>query len=230
MISVCIATYNGEKYILEQLDSILLQLSEKDEVIISDDNSTDNTLALIKEYDSRIKVITNTRKGVISNFENALLAAKGDVIFLADQDDVWLPDKVEICLQALKNYDLIVSDCYITDEKLNIISDSFYETNRSKANKYKAFLRNPYLGCAMAFNRTVLDLALPFPKSIPMHDIWLGNIAAFKRSVRFLPDKLIYYRRHGDNASTASEKSQTTLLEKLNFRTSVFVNLLKRRK
>ena len=230
MISVCIATYNGEKYILEQLDSILLQLSEKDEVVVSDDNSTDNTLALIKEYDSRIKVITNTRKGVVSNFENALLAAKGDVIFLADQDDVWLPDKVEICLQALKNYDLIVSDCYITDEKLNIISDSFYETNRSKTNKYKAFLRNPYLGCAMAFNRTVLDLALPFPKSIPMHDIWLGNVAAFRKSVQFLPDKLIYYRRHGNNASTASEKSQTTFLEKLNFRTSVFVSLLKRRK
>ncbi len=230
MISVCIATYNGEKYILQQLDSILSQLSEKDEVIVSDDNSTDSTLSLIEAYDPRIKILKNSNRGVISNFENALLGAKGDVIFLADQDDVWLPNKVKTCLEALKKSDLVVSDCYVTDQELQIISDSFYETNASNSNKYKAFLRNSYLGCCMAFNRSVLDVALPFPKQIPMHDIWIGNVAAFKRSVRFLPDKLIYYRRHGDNASTASEKSQTTLLEKLNFRTSVFVNLLKRRK
>lgn len=224
MISVCLVTYNGEKYVVEQIKSILSQLSINDELIVSDDGSNDKTLEKIKALDDlRIKVIKNKEaKGVIGNVENALNHAKGQFIFLADQDDVWLPNKVEICMLGLKNKDLVVSDCYVTDEKLNIISDSFFELNNSKTNKYHAFMRNPYLGCCMAFNRTILDTVLPFPNGIPMHDIWLGNVAAFKYKLQFIPDKLIYYRRHGNNASSTSEPSKTTLAEKIRFRWVVF--------
>lgn len=95
MISVCMATYNGEEYIKEQLESILCQLGEMDEIIISDDGSTDNTLNIIESYnDSRIKIHINTGKhGFVYNFENALQKAKGEYIFLSDQDDIWLPEK-----------------------------------------------------------------------------------------------------------------------------------------
>ena len=95
MISVCIATYNGEKYLREQLDSILPQLAESDEVIVSDDGSTDGTIDLITSLnDPRIKIVSNSgRKGYVGNFENALKHTTGDYIFLSDQDDIWYPNK-----------------------------------------------------------------------------------------------------------------------------------------
>lgn len=98
MISVCIATYNGEKYLKEQLDSIIPQLTAQDELIISDDGSKDTTMEIIKRYaanDSRIKVYKGPGKGVIANFEFAINQTQGEFIFLADQDDVWLPEKVQ---------------------------------------------------------------------------------------------------------------------------------------
>ena len=103
MISVCIATYNGEKYIKEQLDSIIPQLGHEDEIVISDDGSSDSTLDIINSInDERIRITVNQGKhGVNSNFNNALLHAKGDFIFLADQDDIWLSGKVAECLKAL---------------------------------------------------------------------------------------------------------------------------------
>ena len=103
MISVCIATYNGEKYIREQLDSILPQLGLDDEVIISDDSSTDNTLKIIEEYnDCRIKIFSNNKfYSPILNFENALKKAQGDFIFLSDQDDIWKSNKVEVVMKYL---------------------------------------------------------------------------------------------------------------------------------
>ena len=95
MNSVCMASFNGERYIKEQIDSILLQIGEDDELIISDDGSTDQTVDVICSYrDDRIKFVRNVnRHGCIGNFENALRVASGDFIFLADQDDIWLSDK-----------------------------------------------------------------------------------------------------------------------------------------
>jgi glycosyltransferase involved in cell wall biosynthesis len=230
MISVCIATYNGEKHIKEQLNSIIPQLEKNDEIIISDDASSDNTVKVIESYnDNRIKIFKNDRTiGVIKNVENCLKKSHGKTIFLADQDDVWVHNKVEICLNLLEKFELIVSDCFVTDENLNIISDSFYKINNSQKTKVGALIRNSYLGCCMAFNRSILNKALPFPANIPMHDIWIGNVAAFYYSVKFIPDKLIYYRRHGNNASTASEHSTSSIGEKIQYRTSVVKSLLKR--
>ena len=115
MISVCIATYNGEKYILEQILSILPQLKENDEIIVSDDSSTDTTLEIIKNInDKRIQIFKNTgNHGVNSNFDNALKRAHGEYIFLSDQDDVWLPGKVDRCLAELRTADLIMHDATI---------------------------------------------------------------------------------------------------------------------
>lgn len=220
MISVCIATFNGERFIKEQIISILSQIGNDDEIIISDDHSTDSTLDIINSIgDKRLKVLTNTgRPGITWNFENALTYAKGDFIFLADQDDVWFPNKVSVMIEWLHNYPYVVSDCYVTDMSLKVISNTRYTPQSGiTKNKYLAFLKStPYQGSCAAFRREVLKKALPFPCYIQSHDRWIGFVAAFFFSVAFCPNKLIYYRRHSNTASTATEGySSNSLLSRI---------------
>lgn len=228
MITVCLATYNGERFIKCQLDSILNQLDKNDEVVISDDGSKDRTLDIIHSFnDKRIKLYHNEQHGVIHNFENALRHAAGDYIYLSDQDDEWMPDKVKICTEYLKIYSCITTDCYISNSLGEITSESFFQQNKTRQGRwYNLLLKNGYLGCCMAFRKEILDKILPFPKDIPMHDIWIGDVAAFKYSMAFVPDRLIKYRRHGDNASSAAEKSRSSLFQKISFRWNIISHLL----
>ena len=213
MISVCIATHNGEKYIKEQIDSILKQIGEGDELVISDDGSKDTTLDIIRDYnDPRIKIFPQqSPAGLLGheyatlNFENALKHAKGDYIFLSDQDDVWTDDKVEVCMNYLQTYDYVVSDAFVTDRNLNIISDTrFLKEEKIYFNKYLAVVfSTPYQGSCAAFRRSVLSKAMPFPLGIQSHDRWIGNVAAFYFKYKIIPEKLIYYRRHEGVTSSA---------------------------
>jgi glycosyltransferase involved in cell wall biosynthesis len=211
------ATKNGADYITEQLDSILLQLQPGDELIISDDRSTDNTIDIIHSYnDDRIRLIQNEHpKGIPKNFETSLQASKGDFIFLADQDDIWLPDKVNVMMRYLKYYDLVISDCQVVDHKLKIKSKSFFSSNNSRSGLIKNLLKNSYMGCCMAFNRKLLNRALPFPKEIPIHDFWIGMIGELYFNVHFTPEVLMKHRRHFTNASTTGEKSLLSLPQKV---------------
>ena len=230
MISVCMATYNGEKYIKEQLSSILSQLSEKDEIIVSDDSSTDKTVEIIESFqDKRIKILKKNKfRQPNLNFENALKYSKGDIIFLSDQDDVWIENKVEIILNQLKKYDLIVSDAFITDEKLNITNESLFSEVNSNRGILKNIIKNTYYGCCMAFKRKVLKKALPFPKTREIgHDLWLGIIADRYFKVKFLKEKLIYFRRH-ENTLTTIKKSKRRLIVKLLGRVKVLYYFLKK--
>jgi glycosyltransferase involved in cell wall biosynthesis len=228
MISVCIASYNGEKYIKAQLDSILCQISLSDEIIISDDSSSDNTLKIIKSYnDPRIKLFEgNVFHSPIFNFENALKKASGDFIFLSDQDDIWIENKVSTMMIELLSSDLVISDAYIVDNKGEIISKSFYKVNKSSSGIFSNLLNNSYLGCTMAFKSTFKPFILPFPSSIPMHDIWIGNVISFKGKVCFINDKLIKYRRHGGNASPTGEKSSYSFLYRISYRIRLIYTLL----
>lgn len=226
MISVCIATYNGEKFIKEQIDSILVQLEEEDEIIVSDDGSIDNTLQIIESYeDSRIKIFRNSFKNLILNFEYALKQAKGEYIFLSDQDDVWLPNKVNVCKEYLYNYDIVVSNCKIVDQNLQVISNSFFEVNNSKKGLFSNLLKNSYLGCCLAFRSKILERVLPFPKSIPMHDIWFGFVSEIFYKIKFIDMPLMLYRRHGENESPTGESSPYNLTQKVKFRFNIFKNL-----
>lgn len=230
MISICIPTYNGEKYIKEQLDSIIYQLDEKDEIIISDDGSTDQTIEIVKGYNERrIKLINNISllKGTKSNLENALNNATGDYIFLADQDDIWAPDKIVIMLEYLKLYSLVVSDCKVVDANLNIQYESFFKISGTRSNKLFALLLvTPYLGCCMAFNREILEKCLPFPNTNTAHDIWIGNVSAFAYNVKFISAKLVLYRRHGNNVSGTTGKSKYNFYYKCLFRWVLVQQLL----
>lgn len=232
------ATYNGEKYIKKQLESILCQLEANDELIVSDDASTDNTLRIIESFqDPRIKVFVNTRdkskldrvQMVTTNFENALSKATGDYIFMSDQDDCWHPDKIKIMLGYLADTDYVQSACVETDENLEPLGDkgSTYHINR---NKYTSLIIDtPYMGSCTAVTRRLLNKCLPFPSGIQSHDRWIGFVAAFGFTHLFIPDVLMYYRRHDGNVSSGMNKSKNSLgyriKTRLRYMTALFLRL-----
>ena len=229
-VSVCMATYNGAKYIKEQLDSILCQLGENDEIIISDDSSKDDTIAIIKAYnDKRIHLFENQSfHSPVFNFENALKHASGNYICLCDQDDIWLPNKLDVIKEYLDTFVLVVSDCKIVDADLNVLHKSFFHLHNSKKGFLRNWIRNSYLGCCMAFRKEVLNIALPFPKKIAMHDIWIGLLVNLHGKVEFINTPLVLYRRHGENASFGAENSKYSLSFKIKYRMVMLYYLLKR--
>lgn len=223
------ATYNGEKFIREQLSSILIQLDIFDEIIISDDSSTDETLNIINSFqDKRIRLFENQRfQSAVLNFENALKHASGRYIFLSDQDDVWKPEKLKSMIKELQYVDLVVSDCDFIDENGKIIGDSYFRLYKSGQGVLKNFVKNTYLGNCIAFNRKVLERILPFPsqliktsKFLLYHDVWIGLLANLCFTVKFIPAILSSYRRHGNNASPTeiSTRSPNPLSNKLKSR------------
>jgi glycosyltransferase involved in cell wall biosynthesis len=229
--SICLTTHNGSKYIKDQLVSILSQLGQDDEVIISDDSSTDNTLDIINSiHDDRIRLFVNNKFfHHTPNFEFAISKATGDYIFLSDQDDVWLPNKVVIMKQYLKKFNLVVSDCLVVDEKLNIISDSVRGSKTNLNGLLNNLIHNNFLGCCMAFDRLVLNKALPFPKNILSHESWLGAVAESFGKTLFIDDKLILYRRHNYNYSNTLKGSNLNLFNKLKYRFYIVLNLIIRK-
>ncbi len=228
MISVCIATYNGEKFIKEQLKSILYQLSNVDEVIISDNCSSDKTVQIIESFkDKRIKLLIFEKKNIVLNFENALNSSIGDIIFLADQDDVWLEGKVELCLQALEAVDLVLTNAVIVDENLKKSHSSFFEFRKTTKGLLKNIYKNTYVGSCMAFRRSILKKALPFPRNIAMHDCWIGLVAELNGSITHIDQALLLYRRHGNNASNSSGKTSKSIIEIISIRFWLVYYLLK---
>lgn len=233
MISVCIVTYNGEKYIRDQLLSILSQLGDEDEVIVSDDGSIDRTLDLVRDIgDSRVKILlhekpTNPYRGayrniyyVYRNVENALKAASGSYIFLADQDDVWLPNKVQRVMQEFdRGAVCILHNNIVVDKDLCVLSESYFDFSKPSFNLIRIIARCPFQGASMAFTREVALNSLPFPKNPISHDHWIAYNAYFRRKpMALIRDPLLLYRRHGSNVSPSSEKSPNSLWFKISYR------------
>jgi glycosyltransferase involved in cell wall biosynthesis len=228
MVSVCLATRNGSAYLREQIDSILAQLTDDDELVITDDASTDETVAIVNSYDDNriILLQQSTPIGVAGNFQTGLTACRGSYIFLADQDDVWNTKKIERMVSELQHCDLVVCDCAISDNQLNIHASSFFSNNRSGKGLLKNLYRNSYMGCCMAFRREVLSRALPFPKDIQIHDFWIGLIAELHFNVNFIPDVLVRHRRHSSNASTTGQTSRFTFMQRIEYRYRIVKALL----
>lgn len=239
MISVCMTTYNGGKFIKEQLDSIICQLSEEDEIIISDDGSNDNTISILHSFnDERIKIFFHKKKQSPSsvfkfdlttrNMENAINKSKGDYIFMVDQDDIWENNRISSVMPMFDTYSLVVNDCKVIDENRNVIYDSYFNLVDSKKGLFKNFVKNSYLGCCMAFKRDLLKHAIPFPdKPIP-HDIWIGLMAEVYGSVHFFDGKNILYRRHSNNVSNSAEVSSNSLIFKIRYRLLLLNSILLR--
>jgi glycosyltransferase involved in cell wall biosynthesis len=232
MITVCVATHNGEKYIEEQLTSILSQLGDDDEVIISDDASTDTTLDIIDGlHDRRITVLHHHPCKALfpidrssHNFENALSRAHGEYIFMADQDDVWLPGKVNTMMEALQEHSLVMADCKLTDSELNVTNPSYFSVRKMSSSIVSNLLQSSFLGSSMSFRREILDDALPLPEYGVGHDLWLGLISILYFDVTFVRKPLTLYRRHG---STVTVKGNS-LAFKLRYRAYLVTALIRR--
>ena len=187
-VSVAMATYNGEKYIKEQIDSILTNLKENDELVISDDGSKDRTREIIAEYiknDSRIKLIDGPKNGVKQNFANAISNCNGEYIFLTDQDDIWVDNKVELVLKCFnkEKCTLVIHDNQVINENEEVVIPSFFEYRKSGAGKFKNIWKNTYIGCCMAFKSEIKKDILPIPNNIEMHDQWIGIVNEMVRKV-----------------------------------------------
>ncbi|HAX83802.1 MAG TPA: alpha-L-Rha alpha-1,3-L-rhamnosyltransferase [Ruminococcaceae bacterium] len=228
MISVVLAAYKGEKYIFEQVRSILSQLNAEDELIISDDYPLGDTKKAISDFienDKRIVYIQGPGKGVIKNFEFAISKARGDIIFLADQDDVWLDGKVEaVTAEIRKGADLVLHNAIITDGELNETGETAFRINNTQKGFLRNIIKNSYQGCCMAFDAKIKKYILPFPSKIPMHDQWIGLMAEKHGKVSLIEEPLILYRRHGGNVTG----NGSGFLTKLRWRADIVLSVLGR--
>jgi glycosyltransferase involved in cell wall biosynthesis len=229
MISVCMAVKNGANYIAEQIDSILTQLGPGDELIVSDDHSADSTLNIVRRLnDPRIRIFSSGRHGATHNFELALSHSTGDFIFLADQDDIWHPDKLSTMTPYLRDFDMVVCDCTLIDDQRRVLAESFFRMKRSGKGFLKNLVSNTYMGCCMGFTRDVLNKALPFPRDTAIHDFWIGMVAEAHFKSLFLNKTLVSHRLHGANATTSGTPSKTPHIKRVSQRYKLVRNLISR--
>jgi glycosyltransferase involved in cell wall biosynthesis len=220
---------NGAKYLEAQVASILPQLGIGDELVVCDDRSTDNSISIIESFkDNRISILTSPSPGIVASFGHALEQCKGDFIFLADQDDIWAPSKIERMSSMLSSWDLVVCDCALIDENEHIRLESFFQWNKSGKGLLRNLFRNSYMGCCMAFTRRVKEHALPFPEGIVMHDYWIGLVSELYFSPLFIHESLVLHRRHGDNHSTTGRGSAQPYANRISQRLTLIKNLVNR--
>jgi glycosyltransferase involved in cell wall biosynthesis len=226
-ISVCLATYNGAQYIEELLSSIIVQLREGDEILIADDGSTDDTVRLASAFGRVVRVLTRERVGgPVKNFERVLAAANCGGIALCDQDDVWLPGRMDLIRERLKTADLVVLNGRVVNEVLEVREESIFEYVGIRRGFLRNVLKNSFVGCCMAFRSTIRDRALPFPRGVPWHDWYIGLVACVVGRVEYTDERTMLYRRHAGNASNTGEASGNSAWRKLVWRVRVVYAVL----
>jgi glycosyltransferase involved in cell wall biosynthesis len=204
LVSVVMATYNGERFLTDQLDSILCQTYPNLELIIIDDGSTDGTLALLHRYatqNERIRVIQNeTNLGYIRNFEKGMGLATGTFIALSDQDDIWHENKIQILLDEIGDSDVVFADSRLIDDQNRPIGTNFSDIRQLQTftSGLSFVIGNTVSGHNMLIRRELIAQCLPFPTVLP-HDHWLCFVATFRGPVRFIPQVLVDYRQHTEN-------------------------------
>ncbi|NCC98250.1 MAG: glycosyltransferase [Bacteroidia bacterium] len=243
MISVCIATHNGEKFIRSQIESVLLQLSTDDEVIVSDDGSSDNTIDIIQKIgDKRIKIYEYKQDATLlqmtkstfrlcaANFQKALSRAQGDYIFLADQDDLWSKDRVQQVMEAFQreDCDMVLCNYRIIDQNGNDTDILGHTKNPIRKNLLLNLCNIPFMGCCIAIKKDVLKYCLPFPYACISHDNWIGCLVGYFGKIVYLQDPLHLYRRHFDNVSPTTQKSENNYWFRINYRIVLLWQMLNR--
>ena len=232
-IEILMATYNGEKYVKEQIDSIIHQTYENWKLLIRDDNSTDKTLEILKEYekkDKRIKVIEDKKGnlGFVKNFEELLNYSNKEWVMFSDQDDYWLENKIEKYVpilnsnpkDILKKPILIHSNSFICNDNLEIIKKEFINSNiASKYNEDSYYFFYFVQGSTVLINRAMIDLALPFSKNVTVHDRYLHLLAEFLGKRIFINESLIKYRQHSNNKIGAKTSIISKIFKKRYFHT-----------
>jgi len=217
IISIALGTFNGEKYLESQLESFISQTLHPYELVVCDDASTDSTLQILNEFSMKapfpVRIFRNERNiGVIQNFSRALSLCTGEYIALSDQDDIWLPDKLEASYSRIRQAEgnlgvdiplLIHSDLRLIDTEGNEIAPSFLKFQMLKhkeIDSLKTILaRNFVTGCTCLCNRILVNESLPIPENVFMHDWWMALIAASRGHILFIPEAKVLYRQHSSN-------------------------------
>lgn len=220
-ISVVMTTYNGEKYLNQQIDSILSQTLQPDEIIVCDDCSTDGTVAILEQYKhiGGFKyVVNNQQLGLIRNFKKAVsLAAKVNCVSLSDQDDIWLPDKLSRSAEVLGTLDhllpcMVHSDLILVDEQQNVLNRSFQHERRQNGYRHNLqtlLFANFATGCTILMNPSLRMYFEEMPDTIKFHDAWIVLAASVFGMVGEIAEPTIKYRKHGGNLSIAADTKPT---------------------
>lgn len=210
-VSIVVAAYNGDKYLSEQLDSIQNQSISIDEIIVVDDCSTDNTWAILQDYQHKynnIKIFQNqVNIGCAKTFFYGLHYCTGDYVAFCDQDDIWLPNKLEVLLKNIGNSLLVHSDAILIDEVGSIISTSHFEHSKKHFDSLftSQIFKCNVTGCTALISRKLLDY--PIPNDFYIHDHYFALLASNLGKLKFISDKLIMYRQHSNNVYGANKFS-----------------------
>lgn len=219
MVTIVMSAYNGEKYIREQIDSLLASTYQDFEILITDDMSKDSTVNILKEYEAKhpdkIHVFQNEKNmGYILNFLTGICRTTSEYIMLCDQDDVWKPDKIEKTLNRLKKIEekygktvpnAVFSDAVVVDQNLNTINQSFFESGHLKplnTDLSHILMENKLIGCTVMINAALRKILQEhdLPQKAKLHDWWIALIAATFGNISFINEGLLLYRQHGSNA------------------------------
>ena len=218
-VSACMAAYNGSEHIEEQVHSILRELGPQDELIIVDDASTDATLHLVSQIgDPRIRVVESpANRGYVRTFEAALALSRGEYVFLSDQDDIWVPGRVEAMVQALQGGWVVASNFGYFGHKPRAVESirlSSSDSKRRWANLFALWVGyRPYYGCAMAFRREAKSLVLPFPEFLhETHDQWIALVGNLCGKMVHLDQETLIRRLHENNTTPKKPRSLLVIL------------------
>ena len=232
-ISICMATYNGEQFLRQQLDSIFAQSNQDWQLLVRDDGSDDNTVHIIEDYAGRlpgkIKLITDNGNhlGANLNFGKLLEHADAEYIMFSDQDDVWLPNKIELTLNAMKAAEqiypdkpiLVHTDLQVMDSRLNVIADSMWRYQRLFPevgdNLNMIMTHNVVTGCTVMINKKARAVSIPIPKEAILYDWWIALNVCKHGKIVYLSIPSILYRQHSDNQVGAQKSKSHSFLEKI---------------
>lgn len=214
-VGIVMAAYNSEKFIGEQLDSILSGTYQNIHIYVRDDGSTDNTVAMIREYEEKyplkVQLVANqTNGGLVKNFLTGVMEAKEDYIMFSDHDDVWLPQKVQITLAAMEKAEIsggelpivVFTDNTIVDGQLKPMGASFYERshfNLEQMGLSYMLMENKLIGCTMMINKPLKKMIRVLPEHARVHDWWIALIASAFGRIVFVEEQTMLYRQHGSN-------------------------------
>jgi glycosyltransferase involved in cell wall biosynthesis len=223
-VTILLATYDGAPHLPAQLDSLLAQTHADWHLLVRDDGSTDATPSILADYRARfpdrIAIVSDDgrRLGACGNFALLMAAADADYIMFCDQDDVWLPEKIERTLAAMRALErvdgagtplLVHTDLQVVDERVQTVADSLWRFQRSDPVKgtvlNRLLVQNAVTGCTVMINRPLRDLALPLPAAAVMHDWWLALVAAAFGAIGRVPQATILYRQHRENDTGARQ-------------------------
>ena len=205
LVSIAMTTYNGEKYLKEQLDSIFNQSYKNLELIVCDDCSSDKTVEILKEYSDRfgLKYFINEKNlGYVKNFEKAISLCNGEYIALSDQDDIWLPEKIQVLVENIGDKSVIHSDAYLINESGTVFSNSYTEFSKKMINpnsEIDMILNGCVTGCTSMFKKSFISKILPFPDKLYVHDKFIGFSAFLENKLVYIDRPLIKYRQHSVN-------------------------------